>query len=182
MYVYSNYGSFYRASKQATEVIIDAYHEKYGLEYTLLRYGSLYGPRAQNWNGIRYFVSQIVNNGRLDYGGNGNEIREYIHVSDAAKLSVDILKQKHANCAITITGQQLMRVSDLFSILFEITGQKANVVYYGENELTNHYGNTPYRYTPKTAKKIVPQEFVDLGQGLLDLVEEAYQELSSSDS
>ncbi len=47
VYVYSNHGSFYRASKQAVESIIEAYHERYGLEYTILRYGSLYGPRAQ---------------------------------------------------------------------------------------------------------------------------------------
>ncbi|SVB89621.1 uncharacterized protein METZ01_LOCUS242475, partial [marine metagenome] len=46
MYVYSPYGSFYRATKQSAETLIEAYCEKYGLEYTLLRYGSLYGPRA----------------------------------------------------------------------------------------------------------------------------------------
>ena len=37
MYVYSTYGSFYRASKQASEIIIEAYHESFGLDYVLLR-------------------------------------------------------------------------------------------------------------------------------------------------
>jgi len=44
MYVYSPYGSFYRASKQSAETIIEAYSEECNLDYTFLRYGSLYGP------------------------------------------------------------------------------------------------------------------------------------------
>jgi UDP-glucose 4-epimerase len=172
MYVYSSHGSFYRASKQAAEIIIEAYAQEFGIEYTFLRYGSLYGPRAQDWNGIRRFASQIIKEGKLDYHGNGLEMREYIHVNDAARLSVEVLDPKFANNAITITGQQLIRVDDLFSILFEIVGRNRVVNYMGENNVSDHYGHTPYRYTPKQAKKIVPQEFVDLGQGLLDIIEE----------
>jgi len=178
MYVYSNHGSFYRASKQAAEVIIEAYHEKFDLDFTLLRYGSLYGPRSQDWNGMRRFVTQIIKDGRLDYSGDGREMREYIHVHDAARLSVDVLDKQHVNSAIIITGQQLLRVDDLISMLFEISGKNRDVDYHGENNRPDHYGNTPYRYTPKSAKKIVPLEFVDLGQGLLNLIEEIHQELT----
>ncbi|PJZ45514.1 NAD-dependent epimerase/dehydratase family protein [Leptospira brenneri] len=176
MYVYSSYGSFYRASKQAAEIIIEAYAEHFGLEFTLLRYGSLYGPRAQNWNGIRRFANQIVKEGQLEYSGDGSEMREYIHVEDAARLSVDILDPAFINRAITITGQQLIRVDDLISVLFEIAGQPRKVKFHGKSSTPNHYGHTPYRYTPKTAKKLVPQQFVDLGQGLLEVIEEIHRE------
>jgi UDP-glucose 4-epimerase len=179
MYVYSSHGSFYRASKQAAEIIIEAYAQEFGIEYTFLRYGSLYGPRAQDWNGIRRFASQIIKEGRLDYHGNGHEMREYIHVNDAARLSVEVIDPKFANNAITITGQQLIRVDDLFSILFEIVGRTRDVNYMGEINVTDHYGHTPYRYTPKQAKKIVPQEFVDLGQGLLDIIEEINHQIQN---
>ena len=178
MYVYSSHGSFYRASKQAAEVIIEAYAEHFGLEFTLLRYGSLFGPRAQKWNGIRRFVAQILHEGRIDYNGNGQEMREYIHVHDAARLSVDILDPAFVNRAITITGQQLIRVDDLFTVLFEIAGRPRSVQYHGDSSAPNHYGHTPYRYTPKPAKKLVPNEFVDLGQGLLDVIEEIHREES----
>ena len=177
MYVYSNYGSFYRASKQAAEIIIETYHEQFELDYTFLRYGSLYGPRAQAWNGIRHFISQILTEGKMDYSGSGNEMREYIHVLDAARLSVDVLDQNHKNCAITITGQQLIKVDDMISMLFEVIGKKKNVNYLKTIDRADHYGNTPYRFTPKSAKKIVPSEFVDLGQGLLDIIEEMHNEL-----
>lgn len=176
MYVYSAQGSFYRASKQAAEVIIEAYQENYQLSTVLLRYGSLYGPRSQNWNGIKGFARQVVNHGAIEYPGNGSEIREYIHVKDAAKLSVKALHDDYENKAITITGNQSMRVADMFSMLFEIAGKEFNVKYLDDQLGASHYGNTPYRYTPKSSLKVIPTEFVDLGQGLLDIVEEIHND------
>src|SRR3989338_3429874 len=51
VYVYSQAGSFYRRTKQACELIIENYEKQYGLDFTILRYGSLYGPRSDgnNW-------------------------------------------------------------------------------------------------------------------------------------
>ena len=39
------------------------------------------------------------------------------------------------------------------------------------DESSDHYKTTPYRYIPKKAMKLVPEEFVDLGSGILDLME-----------
>ncbi|MBF0188810.1 MAG: NAD-dependent epimerase/dehydratase family protein [Magnetococcales bacterium] len=176
MYVYSPYGSFYRASKQASETVIEAYHEQFGLDYTLLRYGSLYGPRAQDWNGLRRYVKQIVQEGKLDYRGTGKERREYIHVRDAAKLSVDILDEQHKNQAITVTGQQILNSQELIDMMFEISGVEKNVTFSQDDRPSDHYTMTPYRYTPKRAKKLVPGEFTDIGEGILEVVEEIHQE------
>ena len=176
IYVFSPFGSFYRASKQAAETIIEAYNEHFDLDYTVLRYGSLYGPRAQDWNGLRAYVKQIIQSGRLDYDGDGQERREYIHALDAARLSVDILDEKYRNQAITITGTQSMSSTDLFQIIFEIAGKKPEVNYEGGNRSQFHYGLTPYRYTPRRSTKLIPSEFVDLGQGILEVVEEVHRE------
>ena len=176
MYVYSPYGSFYRASKQAAETIIEAYHEKYGIAYTLLRYGSLYGPRAQSWNGLRKYVSQVVKNGKLLYSGTGEERREYIHTEDAARLSVDVLDDAHKNQAITVTGHQVLNSNELLNMIFEIAGKEQDVEFTSENLSGDHYIMTPYRYTPKRAKKLVPEEFVDIGQGILEIVEDINRE------
>ena len=176
MYVYSPHGSFYRASKQAAETVIEAYHEEYGMQYTILRYGSLYGPRAQGWNGLRNYVRQIVHDKTLQYDGTGRERREYIHVRDAARLSVDILDKKYKNSAITITGTQVLKSSDLVEMIFEIAGIESDVTYKKGSRHDYHYSMTPYRYTPKQATKLVPAEFIDLGQGILQIVEEIYRE------
>ena len=177
MYVYSPFGSFYRASKQAAETIIEAYHEQVGLDYTLLRYGSLYGPRAQDWNGLRRYVEQVVREGKLHYCGTGKERREYIHVRDAARLSVDVLDEQHKNQAITVTGQQVLNSNELISMVFEIAGVEKNVEFIHKDLSPDHYMMTPYRFIPKPAKKLVPGEFVDLGQGILEIVEEVHKGL-----
>jgi UDP-glucose 4-epimerase len=177
MYVYSPYGSFYRASKQAAETIIEAYQEQFDLDYTFLRYGSLYGPRAQNWNGLRRYVNQVVREGKLDYRGSGKERREYIHVRDAARLSVDILDVQHKNQAITVTGHQVLNSKELIDMIFEISGVKQNVDFSEMSDDSGHYVMTPYRFTPKHAKKLVPDEFVDLGEGILEIVEEIHNSI-----
>ncbi len=172
MYVYSPFGSFYRASKQAAETIIEAYQQEYALDYTFLRYGSLYGPRAQDWNGLRKYVQQVVEGGQITYAGTGEEKREYIHVYDAARLSVDVLDEKHRNRAITVTGSQILSSKEMMDLIFEIAGKKSDIVLTDTDRKGYHYNLTPYRYTPKQAFKLVPSEFIDIGQGILELVEE----------
>ena len=180
VYVYSPYGSFYRASKQAAETLIEAYSEQFKLDHTLLRYGSLYGPRAQEWNGLRKYVSQVLKEGRLVYEGTGQEMREYIHVRDAARLSVDVLGNDHRNEAVTLTGTQILNSNELAEMIFEIAGIEKNVTFTGGDRDGEHYRMTPYRFSPKRARKLIPSEFVDLGQGILEIFEEVYKESDST--
>jgi UDP-glucose 4-epimerase len=181
MYVYSPFGSFYRASKQAAETIIEAYHEAFDIDYTLLRYGSLYGPRSQSWNGLRQYVLQVINDGKIDYHGSGEERREYIHVNDAARLSVDVLDEAHRNQAITVTGSQAMTSKEMFELIFEIAGKTPNIDYNTDARERYHYRTTPYRFAPKSAKKLIPLEYVDLGQGVLSLFEEIYSDQTNTE-
>lgn len=91
VYVYSESGSFYRASKQAAERFTETYHDRYGLDYTILRYGSLYGRRADLRNGIYRMLHEAIQKHSITYHGSGNAMREYIHVEDAARMSVQVL-------------------------------------------------------------------------------------------
>ena len=52
IYANSEQGGFYGASKKAAEDYIERFQQKYGLKYTILRFGSLYGPGADKTNGI----------------------------------------------------------------------------------------------------------------------------------
>jgi UDP-glucose 4-epimerase len=170
MYVYSSFGSFYNASKKSSEIIIEAFNQEYGLDFTFLRYGSLYGPRAQDWNGINSFIKQIVYEGELDYFGSGEEKREYIHASDAADLSLEILSDEYANKAITITGLQVLNSKELIDMIFEIA-DKEPVVRMNKQRNNDHYVKTPYRHSVMHARKLTPKSFVDIGQGILEIID-----------
>ena len=45
-------------------------------------------------------------------------------------------------------------------------------VEFGKSDLAGHYVRTPYAYQPKMGRKFIPNMHVDLGQGLLELIEE----------
>ncbi|HQT26382.1 MAG TPA: NAD(P)-dependent oxidoreductase, partial [Burkholderiales bacterium] len=63
VYVYSREGGFYRCSKQAAEHYVEEYQKVFGLDYTILRYGSLYGPRADASNGLFRIVRNALETG-----------------------------------------------------------------------------------------------------------------------
>lgn len=174
VYVYSEAGSFYRSSKQACELITENYNEVFGLPYTVLRYGSLYGPRADAGNWINKILQQAITEGKISRFGNGEEIREYIHVEDAARCSVKILAPEFENECVIITGQQPIRVKDLMIMIREMLKNKIELEFL-PTDSSLHYQITPYTYNPKLARRIVSDSYIDLGQGLLQCLEGIYQ-------
>jgi len=175
VYVYSDAGSFYRISKLASELIIDEFQKRYGLEYTILRYGSLYGPRADLRNGIYRLLHQAITKGKITYYGTKNDRREYIHVYEAARLSVEILKEKYKNQHITLTGHQVLTSLQLLTMIKEMLKNKVDFKILPPRSFIN-YSITPYTFTPRLGKKLVSNDFMDIGEGMLRLIEEIYKE------
>jgi len=171
VYVYSRDGGFYRCSKQSSEHYVEEYEKAYGLEYTILRYGSLYGPRADSSNGMYRIVKKAIETGLLEYQGSPDSLREYIHVEDAALASVAALDDDFRNQSVVLTGQEPMRVLDMLEMLAEILGLR-DAVKFIPGEQPGHYVRTPYAYQPKLGRKYVSPMHVDLGQGLIQLIED----------
>ncbi|PTQ83428.1 UDP-glucose 4-epimerase [Nitrosospira multiformis] len=180
IYVYSESGSFYRASKQAAERFIETYHERYGLEYSILRYGSLYGRRADARNGIYRMLYEALERHSITYHGSGEAIREYIHVEDAARMSVQVLAPEFANRHLILTGQERLHIKDVMTMISEIMPWKIDLRF-DEARAGHHYEVTPYAYQPRIGRKLVLNEHVDLGQGLLDCLQDIHQSMHRSD-
>jgi UDP-glucose 4-epimerase len=179
VYVYSREGGFYRCSKQACESYIEEYARTFGLRYTVLRYGSLYGPRADRTNGVYRLLAAAMAEGRIAYTGMPDDIREYIHVEDAARLSVDALADDYVGQHVMLTGPAPTRAADLFMMFQEILGRPVAVDYRApEGPGSGHYAVTPYAFTPKPGRKLVTTHYVDMGQGLLRMVEDLHHELA----
>ncbi|CAN5542395.1 NAD(P)-dependent oxidoreductase [soil metagenome] len=173
VYVYSDQGGFYRASKQACEAIIRTYGEERGLAYTVLRYGTLYGRRAGPTNRIRAMVVEALRSKRISYPGSGQAMRDFIHVNDAAALTVRALDPAYAGHEILITGQERTKVADIARMISEILMNKVEMNF-ADGEPEGHYLLTPYSFSPSLSYKLVPNHYVDIGQGLLDCIQEAW--------
>jgi len=176
LYVYSKAGGFYRSTKQACELLIENYHEIFSLNYTILRYGSLYGPRANEENFIYKIIKQALTDGKITRYGDGDELREYIHVLDAAKGSVEVLSDGFANQHVIITGNQQLRIKDLLLMVKEMLDNRITLEFLPPDKIS-HYEITPYTFAPKIAQRLAPKAYLDLSQGILGIIYDLYKQL-----
>ena len=178
VYVYSEKGGFYRCSKQAAELYIEEYQRSYGIDHTILRYGTLYGPRADRRNSIYRYLSQALQDKKIVVFGDGEELREYIHVRDAAEMTVRILAPEFKNKHLIITGHHPIKLKQLMTTIKEILNNSIDFEYTpGINPA--HYSVTPYSYVPKIGKKLTTDCYCDLGQGLLECLSEIDQQINT---
>jgi UDP-glucose 4-epimerase len=181
LYVYSEGGSFYRCSKQAAELYVEEYQRRHGLDFTILRFGTVYGPRADRHNSVHRYLKQALREQRIVAAGTGDEIREYVHVKDTAQSSVRVLDDEFRNERVVLTGHHPMRFADLLEMIREIVGDVTIELRPPEpgdprHADSGHFVITPYSFRPKTAKKLVANPYLDMGQGLLECLEEIYLE------
>ena len=171
MYVYCDLGSFYRVSKQACEKLIEEYSREFLLGYTILRIGTPYGPRANHFNSIRRMLNQAFYDKKIVHEGIPDDIRDYIHVFDAAKEAVTVLEPAYVNKHVIVTGHQTVPLGRLTTLIREMMPGDIEIEYKPRKE-THHYHLTPYAFKPANAIKLIPQTYHDLGQGLLELMYE----------
>lgn len=175
VYVLSRSGSIYRTSKQAAENLVADFTTLYQLPSTVLRFGSLYGPGANDRNAIRRIVTQAVNEGRVDFWGNGSEVREYIHIGDAASLAVDALDERFVGQTLHISGRERVSTAEVLEMLSEMLGGDVAIAL-NDEPFEGRYRLTPYAYDSTAARRLTSDTYVDLGLGLMDVIQEVSAE------
>ena len=180
IYVYSNHGSFYKTSKQCSELIIENYVKSFDIKATIMRFGSLYGSRANHFNSIKKMIIQAISGGKIVRTGDGEEVRDYIHISDAAETSVKLLDTKTDIEYVMITGNQTYKIKDIVNMINEMMNNELEIIY-TKKSLNEHYHMTPYNFKPNIAKKYNIDYTHDLGQGILESIYNIYEELKIKD-
>lgn len=169
MYVSGNHGSFYRCSKAASEDYVKEYYRRYKIRYSILRFGSLYGPGSNNENGLYRIVEDALKTKKVKYYGNVNTRREYIHVDDAALASIECLS-KFDNEILNIIGNQSLKITDLLEIIREILDIKTKIIIINKKQ-KGHYTTVPHSYNNDMVMKYSMNPFIDLGEGIKSLIE-----------
>lgn len=181
VYTAGNWGSFYRVSKQTGESLCKTYHNEYGLNYTTLRYGSLYGRDANHWNFIYGVCKALLTTGEFTYISSKESVREYIHIFDAARETVRIAQDpEFSNKAVLITGHQRMRIEEFFNMIKEIMGKDIKI-HYTPADQHRHYVVTPYSFEADIPVRVNLSTYVDISEGILDCLREIQKELKPND-
>ncbi len=171
-YAMSDKGSFYGISKLTSEKLTEEYYKKFGLEFTIVRYGSVYAERDYPNNYIYNLIKTAISTGEIIHSGDGTEIREYIHAADVAKLALDIIESDaYINEHIILTGVERMHRKELFEMINEIVGGTITISL-DNSGYCNHYKTTPYSFMPTRSKKLVANPYINLGQGLIECLKD----------
>ncbi|MCX7985222.1 MAG: GDP-mannose 4,6-dehydratase [Bacteroidetes bacterium] len=112
----------YGITKLTTEKYLYFYKTVYGINYVVLRYGNVYGPR-QNPHGeagvVAIFCSKLIKGEQPIINGNGTQTRDYVYVGDVVSANVMALHTSRTDVYNVGTGRET-DVNTLFSILRDI--------------------------------------------------------------
>ncbi len=116
----------YGASKHHVEHYLHLYRHNYGLNFTALRYPNVYGPR-QDPNGeagvVAIFMGAMMQGRETVINGDGNQLRDFVHVADVARASVLSLKGG-ANEILNLGSGIGTDVNTIHGMLAGLTGYK----------------------------------------------------------
>jgi len=118
----------YAASKKAAETLCYTYHRLYGLDVTVFRYFTVYGPAGRPDMAPFRFIQWISEGRPLRLFGDGSQSRDFTYVDDIARGTLLGL-QPLGYEIVNLGGDQPYTVTELIALIEEAVGRKANIVH-----------------------------------------------------
>jgi UDP-glucose 4-epimerase len=112
----------YTASKIAAELYVRSYHTLYGVEYTILRYGTPYGPRGRKGTVISNFIEQALSEKPLVIRGDGLQTRNFIYAEDLAEGNVAAIQPSARNKTFNLDGRRPISVREIAETIQNLLG------------------------------------------------------------
>lgn len=118
----------YAASKKGAESLCYAYHHLYGIDITVFRYFTVYGPAGRPDMVIFRFIQWIIEGKPLLIFGDGEQWRGFTYVDDIARGTILGLKPVGFE-VLNLGGHETLKINKLIQILEELTGKQAILQY-----------------------------------------------------
>jgi UDP-glucose 4-epimerase len=121
----------YGITKLASEHYLRYWQQAYGITYTILRYGNVYGPR-QDPNGeagvIAIFAKRFLTHESVRIDWDGEQQKDYVYVEDVARANILALKSGNNDIFCIGTGKGTS-VNTIYDTLAEITGHQTEIIH-----------------------------------------------------
>jgi UDP-glucose 4-epimerase len=115
----------YGASKHTVEHYLYMYKVNYGLDYSVLRYPNVYGPR-QDPHGeagvVAIFTGQMLRGDQVVINGDGEQERDFVYVGDCARANLMAIQASQGLGIINLGSGRGTTVNEIFEKLRDITG------------------------------------------------------------
>jgi UDP-glucuronate 4-epimerase len=116
----------YAASKKSAEVLSYTYHYLYGLDVTVLRYFTVYGPAGRPDMSPFRFIKWVLEEKPIIIYGDGNQERDFTYIDDIAEGTVRAINPKNYEI-INLGSGVPYRLMEMISLIEKYTGKKARL-------------------------------------------------------
>jgi len=157
----------YTATKLAAELYCHSYQKLYDLNFTILRYGVPYGPRARGATVIASFVKRALEGDSLTIFGDGLQYRSFIYVEDLAEGNVAALKEVAAKQTYNLEGVRPVSVKEIAETVRKLLGDVA--IEYKEARPGDYSGAIVS--IDKAKKELAWEPKVDIEEGVKRYIE-----------
>jgi len=120
--------SSYAASKKSAEALAYTYHYLYGIDTSVLRYFTVYGPAGRPDMSPFRFVRAIVEDEALELFGDGTQSRDFTYVDDIARGTIKALKHVGYEIINLGGGKKPVSINAMIAMIEKYTGKKARVI------------------------------------------------------
>jgi UDP-glucose 4-epimerase len=114
----------YGASKQALEAWLGVFQRTFGLDYTVLRYANVYGPRQsvrEEGAVVAVFATRMAQDAPLTIDGSGEQTRDFVYVADCVSANQAALERGSQQAVNIGTGQEVS-IRQIFDHLARVAG------------------------------------------------------------
>ena len=116
----------YAATKKAAEHLAHTYHFLHGLDVTVVRYFTVYGPAGRPDMSMFRFCQWIHEGRPVRVNGDGHQSRGFTYVDDIARGTIQALRPLGFE-VINLGGHETITINDLVARMAELIGQPARV-------------------------------------------------------
>lgn len=128
--------SGYGITKHTVEHYLQTYKSLYNIDYVVLRYSNVYGPR-QDYSGeggvISIFCEKIIKNISPYIYGDGKQLRDFIYVKDIVKANIMAIESLN-NGIYNVCSSNKISVNQLLDIINEVSEKNITPIYKGERK------------------------------------------------
>lgn len=116
----------YAASKKAAEVLCHSYHYLYGINISIPRYFTVYGPAGRPDMSCFRFMVKIDRGAEIDVYGDGTQARDFTYVDDIAEATAKCLKLSGYNI-FNVGNDRPVELMKMIRVLERLLGKKARI-------------------------------------------------------
>ena len=118
----------YAASKKAAEAIAYTYHHLYGMDISIPRYFTVYGPAGRPDMSVFRFIRRIAEGEPIVVFGDGTQSRDFTYVDDIARGTIAALKPLGYE-TINLGGDRPVKLSAVIEQIADLVGQRPQIEY-----------------------------------------------------